>query len=380
MKFSLPIYFLVLLLVAGCSSGKKQLERGQYYDAVIKSVNRLKGNPDHKKSKETLRSAYPFALESLEESAKQGLSTNQPNKWRNAVNQYEKLHNLYNSIKNTPGARTVITNPKSYFTELSDAKQNAAEESYNDGVILLNEKNRVSAREAFFHFQDALSFVPNYKDAVEKMEQARFDATLKVVIEQIPVPTRYKLSADFFQDKVEEFLRSNSSGSQFVAFYTPQEVEKSKLPYIDQILRIQFDDFVVGQEFKKVETETFERDSVVVGDVEMADGTIKKVYGTVKAKLIVHSKQIKSEGLVSMQIFKPDGVAILKHEKFNGTYLWLEKWATFNGDERALTKEQLQLCKRSEMYAPPPQDMFIRFTEPIYNQLTRQIRQFYSQY
>lgn len=380
MKYTLPLYSLVLLLVIGCSSGKKQLERGQYYDAVLKSVNRLKSNSDHKKSMETLRNAYPFAVESSEESAKQGISTNQPDKWRNAVNQYGKLHNMYNAIKNTPGARKVISNPKSYFNELSDAKRNAAEESYNDGVILLNEKNRESARAAFFHFQEALSFVPNYKDAVEKMAQARLDATLKVVLEQIPVPTRYKLSANFFQDKVEEFLRSNSSGSQFVAFYTPQEVEKLKLPYIDQILRIQFDDFVVGQEFRKVETETFERDSVNIGEVEMADGTKKIVYGTVKAKMIVHSKQIKSEGLVSMQIFKPDGVAILKHEKFSGTYVWLEKWATFNGDERALTKEQLKLCKRSEMYAPPPQDMFIRFTEPIYNQLTSQIRQFYSQY
>ena len=112
----------------------------------------------------------------------------------------------------------------------------------------------------------------------------------------------------------------------------------------------------------------------------MQDGSTKKVYGTVKAKISIFSKQLKSEGRVSMKILKPDGTALIKHDKFNGTYIWQEKWATFNGDERALTKEQLQLCKRREMYAPPPQDMFIRFTEPIYNQLTSQIRQFYSQY
>jgi len=380
MKYIVPLFTIVLLLTIGCSSGKKQLEHGQYYTAVIKSINRLKNNPDHKKSRETLLSAYPFAIETLTESAKQGISTNQPNKWRNAVSQYEKLHSMYNAIKSTPGARAVITNPKSYYNELSDAKNNAAEESYNEGVISLNGNNRESARAAFFHFQDALSFVPNYKDAVEKMEQARFEATLKVVIEQIPVPTRYQLSANFFQDKVEEFLRSTQSGSQFVAFYTPEEIKKNKLAYVDQILRIQFDDFVVGQELSKVETETFERDSVEVGNVEMEDGSTKKVYGTVKAKISIFSKQLKSEGMVSMKILKPDGTALIKHEKFNGTYIWQEKWATFNGDERALTKEQLRLCKRSEMHAPPPQDMFIRFTEPIYNQLTSQIRQFYSQY
>ena len=134
----------IVLLVLGCSSGKKQLERGDYYEAVIKSVNRLKNNPDHKKSKETLRHAYPLAVESLTEKAEFGISSNSNEKWINAVDQYKKLYTLYNLIKETPGARYVIPDAKSYFTVLSEAKNNAAEESYTDGVKYLNKNNTLN--------------------------------------------------------------------------------------------------------------------------------------------------------------------------------------------------------------------------------------------
>jgi len=54
--------FISLLLLFGCSSGKKLLESGDYYQSVLQSVERLRKNPDHRKSSETLNSAYPLAL------------------------------------------------------------------------------------------------------------------------------------------------------------------------------------------------------------------------------------------------------------------------------------------------------------------------------
>ena len=57
---------LLTFFVAGCSSGKKAYERGDYYGAVMKSINRLRQNPDHSKSIEALRNAYPMAVEYYE--------------------------------------------------------------------------------------------------------------------------------------------------------------------------------------------------------------------------------------------------------------------------------------------------------------------------
>ena len=53
---------LLITLLDGCSSGKSSYESGNYYQAVITAVNRLRRNDDHKKSVETLRNAYPMAI------------------------------------------------------------------------------------------------------------------------------------------------------------------------------------------------------------------------------------------------------------------------------------------------------------------------------
>jgi hypothetical protein len=73
---SLPLLVTAVLHFAGCSSGKKAYERGDYYEAVMKSVTRLRQNPDHSKSQETLKNAYPLAVEFFETQAKNDIASN----------------------------------------------------------------------------------------------------------------------------------------------------------------------------------------------------------------------------------------------------------------------------------------------------------------
>lgn len=379
-KYSL-LHFLVLIIVlSGCSSGKKALERGDYYEAVLKSITRLKKNANHKKSAESLKASYPLAVEWLEDEAENQLTTNANFKWKGALNSYQKINNMYEQIRKSPGAKRVIPNPKNYYDKITELKQKAAKESYDAGISLMINDNREDAKRAYSLFREASHFVPGYEEVNDMIAEAKFNATLKVIIEQIPVPTQYKLSANFFQDKVEEFLRSGNASGEFVKFYTPVEAENEQLTNADQIMKIQFDDFVVGKEFTKSDTETIEKDSIKVSTVTLEDGTKKPVYGTVKAKITIYRKELKSEGRVSMQIFDANSDGVLKHEKFNGTYIWKSQWGSYNGDSRALSKEQLKICERKEGYPPPPQDMFINFTKPIYNQLTSKIKNYYKNF
>ena len=71
---------------------------------------------------------------------------------------------------------------------------------------------------------------------------------------------------------------------------------------------------------------------------------------------------------------------VLTHRKFNGEYVWVSQWARFNGDERALDDQQLKMCKLREQQPPVPQDLFLEFTKPIYNQLIPAIKGFYQNY
>ena len=374
------LIFVLAVVASSCSSGKKAYENGNYAEAVVKSVNRLRKNPDHKKSKETLRKSYPLAIGNLERSASEKLAGMSPTKYTEALRIYEDINYLGEEIRRSPGALSVIPNPKAYKAKVEELKQLAAKENYDAALVLLNRNTREDAREAYIMFRRAHEFVPNYKDVRNLMEEALFEATLKVVVEQIPVPARYNLSGKYFQDKIEEYLHTQFRSSEFVKFYTKNEVEAAQLPYVDQYLRLQFDDFVIGETHLTKVVETVSKDSVVVGTVKLEDGKKANVYNTVSAKVTIFRKEVISRGLFSMQIFDAHTNAMLHHRKFNPESVWFSTWGTFNGDERALSDDQFKICQNSEVPPPPPQELFISFAMPIYDQLIPNINSYYSKY
>src|SRR5690606_32813472 len=164
---------------------------------------------DHRKSVATLKGAYPLALNYYESQANNQIASNSQFKWKNAIQSYNHLNALYEEIRQCPGCLAVIPNPKDYYAEIGPLKQKAAEESYDAGITALMKGTRNDARQAYYNFRDAQSFVPGYKDVIAYMEKAKYEATLRVILEQIPVPARYNLSGGFFQDRVEEFLHTN---------------------------------------------------------------------------------------------------------------------------------------------------------------------------
>jgi hypothetical protein len=375
-------YWAIVLLtffVAGCSSGKKAYERGDYYGAVMKSINRLRQNPDHSKSIEALRNAYPMAVEYYENEVKNEIASNSVYKWKNAIQAYGSINDLYEAIRQCPGCKAAVPNPKNYYAEIGPLKEKAAEESYNAGINALMKGSRNDAKQAYFNFADAQHFVPGYKDVIEYIDKAKWEATLKVVVEQIPVPARYDLSGGFFQDKIEEFLHGNYSDESFIKFYTPEEARSVDLAHADQIMRLQFDDFSVGNSVLKEKEETVTKDSVKVGEAKIEGKTVP-VYNTVKAKLTTFRKELISNGLFSMVVVDAKTNGILASRKFNGQFVWVSQWARFNGDERALTDQQLKTCQLREQQPPHPQDLFLEFTKPIYSQLIPAVRSFYQNY
>jgi len=377
-----PVHLLVftlIIVISSCSSGKKAYERGDYYSAVMKSITRLRQNPDHSKSAATLQEAYPLAVEYFESQANNAIASNSAFKWKNAIESYNSINQLYEQIRQCPGCLRVVSNPKNYYAEIGPLKEKAAEESYNAGITALMKGTRNDAKQAYYNFADAQLFVPGYKDVIDYLDKAKWEATLKVIVEQIPVPARYNLSGGFFQDKVEEFLHTNYNEMSFVKFYTPTEAQSEQLEQPDQVLRIQFDDFSVGNTTIKEKEETLSKDSVKVGEVKM-EGKMVPVYNTVKAKLTVTRKEVLSNGLLSMIVVDARTNGVLTHRKFPGEYLWVNSWARFNGDERALSDQQLALCKHREVQPPGAQDLFFEFTKPIFNQLIPSLRGFYQNY
>jgi hypothetical protein len=264
MKQTFYAYLVTVLVVSACSSGKSTFERGNYYEAVITSVNRLRKNSDHKKSVETLRMAYPMAVTFYEDRANTAIASAEPFKWSQVVDAYTTINYMYDEIKRCPGALRVVPNPVNYFSKLQEARQNAAEENYAAGITALQFKERDKAKQAYNFFKAANGFVPGYKDVISYMEAALDAATVKILVEPIPVHSKtVGVSAEFFNDKISEFVHS-APIDEFVRFYTRAEAKKIKLNP-DHIIQLEFDDFTVGQVYKHEKEIQLVKDSVVMG-------------------------------------------------------------------------------------------------------------------
>ena len=135
----------------------------------------------------------------------------------------------------------------------------------------------------------------------------------------------------------------------------------------------------MGQTRSESNTQTVtSADSVKVGEVTLENGEKRAVFNKVQARLTTHRKTIVSGGILDMRILDARTGRVILQEKLPGEFVWVTEWANFNGDERALTEQQRRLAGLREAPAPPPQDLFVAFTAPIYDQVTERLRRFYS--
>lgn len=370
---------VLLAILAGCGSAKKSLKKGNYDDSVLRSVEKLTGNPNHTASADILKQAYPMALEQHLEQVKRASSSNDTFWQEEALKSYESLNLLYRAVSKCNTCMT-IAKARSFEKEESDARLGAANKRYQEGEELLDKGDRINARKAYDHFEKVNNLIPDFKEVNSKLKHAYHIASFKVVVEQVLVTSKtYQLSNAYFQDRVDEFLKTNRRLNRFVQFYNPEEATDAGLQP-DHVITLQFDDFVVGQTLLEKNTETVtSKDSVKVGEKVIGKAKIP-IYNRVTAKFTTNRKTVHSAGLLDMQIRDFKTRQIVNQDKFDGEYNWMCEWAHFNGDERALTPAQLRMCKSQEILPPAPQQLFVEFSKPIYDRLTTRLRKFYEKY
>jgi collagen triple helix repeat protein len=476
---------LFVFTVHSCKTGKKAYQKGNYYQSVIQSVQKLRKSPNNKKAMESLREAYPLAIQTLELNTENLKASNDPSKWKLILANYNKINTMYEEILRSPAALKIIPKPKNYYTEIENVKKNAAQETYARALELLNRGTRQDAIMAYQLFDEVQSYIANYKDSLDKKEEARVMATIYVMVKQDPVPANFAVSGKYFRNKIDEYLHASESRINFIEFYTPEELVNLGIQP-DHEITLRYMDFSIGNVYFKESSEQLTKDSVIVATIKAPIGTPGKdgkdgvdgkdgkdgkdgvdgkdgadgkdgkdgvdgkdgadgedgedgdndddndhkikvchrgntleisqsalqahldhgdvlgscddddddikaqlenipegyipVYATVKATLTTYEKTITSKALLSMTITDVQVGRVLKEELLPAEYVWVSKWGTFNGDERALSSEQLELCQQKEKPAPSRDDTFNFLSEQFYKEVTQNIRTFYQKY
>ncbi|MCP1382757.1 hypothetical protein [Runella salmonicolor] len=384
MKQSFTAIFVYLLLFTfcfiGCKSAKKAFKRGDYDESVLRAAEKLRDSPTNSSAGEILKQAYPLALQQNLDDVARYQNAPEAFHFEPVVDAYVRLNRLYDALRKCPACERLVT-VRSFIAEERDAREKAASERYEAGMLSMqNKENRQMARQAYEHFESANALLGGFKNVQSMLDESYEYASFKVVVEQVLVTSRaYQLSNEYFQNKVNEFLQTNKRLNKFVRFYSPQEASSTRLKP-DHVIKLEFDDFVVGQTLIQSNTDVVtSKDSVKVGETTV-NGKKIPVYNKVTAKLTRTRKSVLSSGLLDMQVMDFRNKSVVTQEKFRGDFTWVCEWANFNGDERALTAEQKRLCSVREINPPPPQQLFIEFSKPIYDRLTSKIRDYYKNY
>lgn len=367
MRYPLVSSLLIsVLFLNSCSSGKSAYKHGDYFEAVLTAVQRLRQNPDHKKSKEVLSLSYQPAINYLETDAQNQIASNANFKWRSAVQNYEKINQLYEEIRTSPGALRVIPNPVNKYNELTEVKAKAAEESYEAGVNAMLKNTRQDAKQAYFLFKEAGTLSPGYRESIEMMNQAEYNATLRVAYEELNT-TRYNLGS--LQPAVTSVKR------QFLEFYPEQEAKNGTLP-IDQNLKIILAGYAEGKPTITNRTENLV-DSVKSGE-KTVNGVKTPTYQKVTAKITYYDKSVLARGEVTIIITDKNG-ATIKNSSISGSYHWQTNWASFTGDVRALADRHKKLCEKKESN-PSASELMNKVKAELDKNLSAELKGFYSQY
>ncbi|MFN3589836.1 MAG: hypothetical protein ACK4UP_10685 [Spirosomataceae bacterium] len=369
--------FLLSFLFSCRKTGTKALQEGDYVNAVLQSTERLQREGDHVKSQEVLLQSYPLAKIDLQTQIQRTIQSQAPFKEEKLIGYYQELNKMYRAVQNCVACRRLIE-PEDFSNAEQDARLRAFDERLFAGEQSMAQNTMTSGRLALTHFETANRILPGQSGILQKIEEALFLGSVHVVVEQPTLNSRlYDYSQAYFQEQINGFLQTNRRLNQFIRFYQPDEAEAIKLTP-DQIVRLQFVDFSVGQTRIQSEKKTVtSKDSVKTGEAKI-DGKKVSVFAKVNAEFIKNRKEVLSQGILQMQILDYRQDKIVYSQEFAGQYKWVNEWATVNGDTRALTQQELAFTKQREELPPPPQQLFIEFCKPIYNQVTSRIRSYYS--
>jgi hypothetical protein len=375
-------FIIVAFVFAACSTGKKSLERGDYNDAINKAITRLGSDPDNAKAIQVLKEGYPLGMTYFQEEIDKFLSGNEPFKWNKALDVMLAVNHISDQIRKVPAARQIVPSPKSYITEIADVQQKAANEYYEAGNYALNQKTRESAKQAYSYFVKANNLVSGYKNCSQLIVQAKDLATLKVIVEQIPVNGRYEYSAQFFYDHVFQMLDYHFQTKDFVNFFSPEQAEKMNLKYPDMILQMGFYDFFIDrpqhfEEQKDLARQVEEKYTVKIS----RDSTVTRTRMVWKrGKIKIITDQVNSAGLLEVKAIDFQSQNIIFSDKIPGRYTWENKYGIFVGDEQVLDKQLVKILRNKAQIPPESQDMFVLFTQPIFSRLEEKLVNYFNQY
>jgi hypothetical protein len=361
-------YFFLLsttLFFAGCKSASKAFNQGDYADAVELGVKKLQKDPSDAETCDLVKSAYTYAVNRYEANIRNLLNSTSDDRYEAILREYNRLQSLYETIRQSPAAANVV-NPTDYSEYVQTYSAKAADVHVANAERWMNEGTKRAFREAYNEYNRALR-LQNTADIKQKRDKAYDLALTKILVVPIQNYGNYRYHTDYqlqqFQADVMRTLAYNMNDN-FVCFYSEWDLRNKDLEP-DQVLEMNLGRIRIGQPLDERSVREVSKQVVVKETVYKKDSVVKE-YATVRARISNTRRTLLSEGDLYLTIRDPSG-RILWTDRFTGQHRWQTEFATYTGDERALSETDKAQLNRNTNYNPPRE-------EEIMSELYRQIQ------
>jgi hypothetical protein len=374
MKRILPVVFILTIILSGCGSSKKQLQKGNYDAAISKAVKQLRKDPTDVKQIEILERSYQVANDQDKERVRYLKMEGKPNNWDEIYLVYNSLNNrqsLVNSVMPLNKNGQVIDFPYvDYMADMVAAKRKAADFYYAHGNELMKSGLKDSYRQAYNEYRRAKDYVGDYENIDTKIDEAK-ELGMSRVFVSIENISMIKFPKEFEQDLLA--LDLPALNSEWVEYYTQNLNEDTKYDYFvdvkvknvavspDQTLQ---KDTVIKKEVEDGFTYMLDKKGNVMRDTLGNDIKVKK-YKTLQCAL-VESQQLKAcriDGDIVVIQANPDKV--LKKDPIFAESSFRNVSARALGDIQALSADQIARTKTNPVPFPDDIEMVVRCTEPL---------------
>jgi hypothetical protein len=374
MKKNVLLIFAVTLILSGCTSSKKQLERGNYDSAIAAAVKQLRKDSSDEKQISILERSYNISNESDNERIRFLKMEGRPQNWDEVYQIYKRMSDRQALVRTVmplnDGRRSVEFPYVDYMSEMIAAKRKSADYYYAHGNELMNNGLKDSYRQAFAEFVRAKEYVGDYDHIDNKIQEAR-DLGMSRVYVTLQNTTLINFPQEFQEDLLSVNLQALNT--DWVEFYT-MDLDKN-IDY-DYVINVNVRNIAISPD------QTAQLDSVIKRDVEdgfsyqldsrgnvMKDSLgndIKvKKYKTLQCALI-HTLQTKScsiEGDIDIIQINPD--KLLKKDPMGARSTFEHVSARAIGDAGALNENQLHRTKSEIIPFPSDIEMVIRCSESL---------------
>jgi uncharacterized protein YceK len=383
MKRNLLLIIAITVILSGCASSKKQLEKGNYDAAIVTAVKQLRKNPNDSKQAATLERSFNIVNDQDNERIKFLKLEGKPQNWDEIYQTYKRMSDRQTMVRTVMplniGTRSIDFTYVDYMSEMVTAKQKSADYYYAHGNELMKNNMKDSYRQAYAEFLRAKDYVGDYEGIDNKIAEAR-DLGMSRVFISLQNSTMLKFPPDFEADLLN--VNFQALNSDWVEYYTTNLDSNTQYDYI---INVNVRDIVVSPD------NTSSQDQVVKKDVEdgfeyqldkkgnvMRDSLgndIKvKKYKTLQCALIstLQTKTCQITGDIEILQVNPNKQ--LKKDPIGAQSTFQNVSARAVGDQGALDKDQLDKTKTQIVPFPSDIEMVIRCSESLKNAIRGSIQ------